>query len=275
MEREPGMDVPLNCRPLWLVGIVVVAVAATLQWVPAIPQDPSYHHFADRRGHFGIPNFFNVVSNLPFLLVGLAGIRECSGHSAPGMLPRLRPAYLTFFAGIALIGPGSAYYHWAPTNTTLLWDRLPMTVAFMAFFTMIIGEYVSEKAGRRLLWPLVIVGVASVFYWAITESRGHGDLRPYALVQFLPLVLIPLILIWFPPRFEGPGYVWALLLAYLAAKLAESMDAVVFELLEPINGHSLKHLLAALGTYSMLLGIRRRQQLKPAWTERRPENVPS
>lgn len=260
MQREPGMDaLSLGHRRLWLVGIAVAAFTATLLFVPAIPQDPSYHQFADQRSHLGIPNFVNVVSNLPFVLVGLAGFRDCMSRSPPGMLPELRSAYLTFFAGIALIGPGSAYYHLAPSNTLLLWDRLPMTIAFMAFFALIIGEYVSAKAGRVGLWPLVIAGAASVVYWAATESRGYGDLRPYGLIQFLPLVLIPLILIWFPATFEGSRYIWGLLLAYLAAKLAEWLDAAVFELLEPLSGHSLKHLLAGLGTYSMLLAIRRRQ----------------
>lgn len=276
MQREPGMDaVSLNPRVLCLAGIALAACAATLALVPAIPQDPGYHQFADRHGRLGIPNFFNVVSNLPFLLVGLAGLRDCSGRSPPGMPPRLRPAYLMFFAAVALIGPGSAYYHWAPSNSTLLWDRLPMTVAFMAFLVIIIAEYISEQAGRRLLWPLVITGAASVLYWAFTESRGQGDLRPYALVQFLPLVLIPLILLWFPSRFDGSVYIWGVLLAYLAAKLAEWMDAPVFGLLQPVSGHTLKHLLAALGTYGMLLRIRRRHGLKPARAGQRPENISS
>lgn len=250
----------LDRRVIWLFGISAAALVAMLL-APSIPQDPGYHQFADQRAWLGIPNFWKVVSNLPFVLVGWAGVREFIGRSPRGALAALRPAYVTFFVGIALIGPGSAYYHWAPDNASLLWDRLPMTIAFMAFLTLIIGEYISSEAGRAMLWPLVIAGVASVVYWAVTESSGHGDLRPYGLVQFLPMLLIPLILLWFRPKLSGSGYIWAMLLAYLAAKLAEWLDEPVFRLLAPLSGHSLKHLLAASGTYSIVLAVRRRRPL--------------
>lgn len=233
-------------------------MAIALLLLPPIPQDPAYHDFADQRGWLGIPNFFNVVSNLPFVLVGVRGFHDSNGRLRAGMLAGLRPAYPTFFAGVALTGVGSAYYHWNPNNSSLLWDRLPMTIAFMALFAVIVGEFISVRAGRTLLWPLILAGAASVFYWGETESLGQGDLRPYLLVQFLPLLLIPLIMMLFSPALVGTVYLWVLLLAYLAAKVAEWLDAPLFELLAPLSGHSLKHLLAAMGTYSFLLAVRRR-----------------
>lgn len=246
-----------------LLGLAAASVVAALL-SPPIPQDPAYHRFADGTRGLGLPNFWNVVSNIPFLLVGLAGVHDCARTSPPGILQRLRPAYVTFFAGIACIGPGSVYYHWAPDNTSLLWDRLPMTIAFMAFSAIIIGEHFSQDLGRKLLWPLVLLGILSVLYWAGTEALGRGDLRPYALVQFLPMILIPLVLLWFPPALEPTAYLWGMLAAYLVAKVLEWLDARVFELLAPLSGHSLKHLVAALGAYFFLLAIRRRRPTNPS-----------
>jgi hypothetical protein len=243
-----------------LLGLAGLAVVGAFL-APAIPQDPAYHEFADRRTYLGVANFWNVVTNLPFLWIGLAGLCEFRRETPGGILPEQATGYRVFFAGIALIAPGSAYYHLAPDNATLLWDRLPMTIAFMAFFSVIVGEYISRPWGRKLLWPLVLAGAASVFYWQATERAGHGDLRPYALVQFLPMLLVPPILLMFRSSFNATGYLWAVLAAYLAAKAAEFLDEPIFRTLDPLSGHALKHLLAALGAYCFLLAIRQRREI--------------
>lgn len=254
------MKVGIDSRLRLLLALVALAIGAAIL-APAIPQDLAYHQFADRRAHLGVPNFWNVMTNLPFLCVGLAGIGTLY-RGTPAIVPELRAGYLTFFIGIALIGPGSAYYHAAPGNATLVWDRLPMTLAFMALLSIIVAEYISVSAGRNLLWPMVLAGIASVVYWQVTEARGQGDLRPYGLVQFLPMGLIPLILLMFRSSFSGVGYFWAMLAAYAAAKLAELLDEPVFRALHLLSGHALKHLLAAFGAYCFLLAIRRRHILK-------------
>lgn len=240
-----------------LIGLSGLAIVGTFLLAPPIPQDPAYHLFADRNTHFGIPNFWNVATNLPFLVVGLAGLRELH-RGTPAILPEFRMGYRVFFAGIALVGPGSAYYHLAPDNLTLVWDRLPMTLAFMALLAIVIAEYIAVPAGRAFLWPLLFVGIVSVFYWHLTEVQGHGDLRLYGLVQFLSLLVIPLILLLFRSRFGGAAYLWAALAAYGLAKVAELLDEPLFQLMAPLSGHALKHLLAALGAYAFLLAIRRR-----------------
>ena len=60
---------------IMLLGLMVVSLA-TLPLLPPIAQDPTYHQFADQRTLLGIPNFWNVVSNLPFVLVGAMGLRQ-------------------------------------------------------------------------------------------------------------------------------------------------------------------------------------------------------
>ena len=247
-----------NVRTSLLIVLAVMAVIAMF-YVRPFAQAPAYHHFADQRTYLGIPNFWNVITNLPFLLVGMLGMRTLQSAKPLGGLAELRPMYWTFFVGICGVAFGSGYYHWSPSNLTLVWDRLPMTIAFMAFFCAIVGERINAVSGRRLLLPLLILGVASVVYWYYSESRGAGDLRFYALVQFLPMLLLPLILILYPPRLIPDGYVWCVLVAYGLSKLAEFWDANIQSVLGNFSGHSLKHLLAALGTYCFLLALQRRR----------------
>ena len=195
-----------------------------------IPQDLSYHDFADQRTIWGVPHFGDVLSNLPFVVIGLWGL-----------LGRPKLDFAVFFWGIFLTGFGSAYYHWAPGNATLVWDRLPMTLGFMGFFSAVVRRRVNETGGRRLLWPLIAVGLASVWYWAETD-----DLRPYIMVQFYPLATVLLMLGLFP----GPAKYYVLaVISYAAAKVPEALDEPIYEAAGLVSGHTLKHLLAALGAW--------------------------
>ena len=155
------------------------------------------------------------------------------------------PAYYLFFIGLILTGFGSGYYHLSPTNETLVWDRLPMAIAFMSLFSFFIYEHISERLGTWLLWPLLALGVFSVWYWIYTENQGVGDLRLYALVQFLPVLLIPLIIILFPSQRYEHKYLWYLIGFYVLAKIAEHYDDAIMEMIS-ISGHTLKHIFASL-----------------------------
>ena len=244
-------------------AILFISIAGIvgMMMVEPIAQDPGYHQFSDQRTILGIPNFWNVMSNLPFLIVGAMGLFSLFYSGRIKFIAEIKPAYVLFFAGVALVNFGSGYYHLWPANETLVWDRLPMTFAFMALFAVIIGEFACLKASKIALWPLVVFGGFSVFYWHFTETAGHGDLRLYALVQFLPMLLIPLLLLLFKPRFTGTGGYWALLLAYLLAKVLEYFDGAVFNSLGFISGHSLKHIVAALGVFVLLRTYKNREML--------------
>ena len=225
----------------------------------AIPQDLEYHDFADQRRLLGIDHFWNVVSNLPFLLFGYIGLRGlCNGYIMQFPKPLLN-CYGLFFLGIAATGFGSMYYHLQPSNETLLWDRLPMTIAFMAFFSLIIGEYIDENIANKMLLPLLLLGLASVVYWHITEQAGYGDLRPYAFIQFAPMILIPYILLTRPARYSHQHYIWMMLLTYLLAKIFEVLDDQLYLIGGFLSGHSIKHVCAAFGLYFFYLGLKQRQ----------------
>lgn len=239
--------------PGWFLGAVTVVGVAAAFWVPPLPQDPTYHAFADRRTYFGIPHFWNVCSNLAFVLVGAFGLRMCARlrPSAP------RSAYVVFCLGVVSVGFSSAYYHYAPSTPALVWDRLPMTVAFMALFAMVVHDRLSEHGGRVMLWPLVLAGVASVGYWHWSELQGRGDLRAYAVVQFLPMLLIPLMLLLCSGTGLHAPWLWGTLGTYAVAKAAEHFDEAMYATTGIMSGHSLKHILGALAVLWVVFAVRR------------------
>lgn len=244
---------------LVLAVVVLLVVAAVFFFVPPYPQPQSYFAFADDRTLFGIPNFWNVSSNALFLLPGIAGSWLVSSKSRSGVLAGLFPAYHVFFAGVLLTAFGSAWFHLAPDSHTLFWDRLPMTIAFMSLLAIVVGEHVSLRPGKLLLWPLLVIGAFSVIYWDWSESRIAGDLRFYGLVQFLPLLLIPAIMLTHRSVFDRTGFIWLTLLLYLLAKACELLDAAIYNAGQLISGHSIKHVLAAAGPAVLIVGgIKRR-----------------
>jgi hypothetical protein len=223
-------------RVALLITIAVVAVV-TMLLVPPIRQDLAYHHFADQRAILAVPHALNVLSNVGFLLAGVWSLVAVSRATLPGWE---RVAGLVFGVGLVLTGLGSAWYHAAPGNATLVWDRLPLSALFPTVFAVVIGDRVSERAGRLLLAPLALGAVASVLWWQRTD-----DLRAYALAQFLPLVLIPLMLVLLPGRRPAGPLVGGIAL-YGLGKATELADRAIFLFGGLVSGHTLKHLLAAI-----------------------------
>ncbi|MGJ8662072.1 MAG: ceramidase domain-containing protein [Marinicella sp.] len=241
-----------------IIPVIVLIVAAVMYWVDPIPQDLNYHLFADALPRWGINNFWNVMSNLPFVIVGFMGLKSLSNRKML-VQPNFQVFYWVFFVGIIFVGLGSSWYHLNPNNHTLVWDRLPMTVAFMAFFSVVLAEHIDATLGKRLLWPLIVVGLLSIVYWQYTETNGAGDLRLYALVQFLPLIMMPIIFVIYPKPYTHSYLLWVFLGCYVVAKLLEHFDAQIFQTLSVISGHSLKHMAAALGVLFYWRYLRVRQ----------------
>jgi ceramidase len=247
------MSGPHAWRPVLLGALALVGIIAAV-FVPRIPQDPAYHAFVDARTILGVPNFWNVLSNAPFIFVGLYGLAKVRGV-APGFI---RIVYVTFCVGVISVAFGSGSYHYAPSTPSLVWDRLPMSIAFMALFTAVLGERVSWPLARALFLPLLVLGVASVVYWAWTEEQGVGDLRPYGVVQFLPMLLMPVMLLTLPGAPGTARALWWTFAFYVAAKVCEQLDGPIYGALG-ISGHSLKHILSAAAVLFAVFALRRVQ----------------
>jgi predicted membrane channel-forming protein YqfA (hemolysin III family) len=252
----------MNKKVWFLLGALLVAAILVL-FIPPVPQAQTYHNFADRRTFVGIPNCFDVISNLFFLIAGAMGIafvfRDIARGGHAFIDTRERWPYLAFFVAIALTAFGSAYYHLHPNDSRLVWDRIPITMGFMSLLAAVVAERVSVKAGLRLLAPLLILGVGTVVYWSVTQANGHGDLRPYGFVQFGSMLAFLLLLVLFPARYtRGAGFVISFGF-YALAKLLEVGDRWVFAHGRIVSGHTLKHIFAAVSSYWIfrMLALRR------------------
>lgn len=234
-----------------LGAVALVALVITVL-MPRIPQDPGYHVFVDTRTILGVANFWNVLSNAPFVFVGAYGLARMR-EIAPGLLKAL---YITFCIGVIAVAFGSGWYHFVPSTPTLVWDRMPMTIAFMALFCTVLGDRVSWRLARALFVPLLILGMASVFYWDWSEQHGVGDLRPYAVVQFLPMLLMPLMLLTCPGSEGTARSLWWTFGFYVGAKVCEQLDAPIYSALG-LSGHSIKHVLSAVAVLFAIFALLR------------------
>ena len=249
--------IPRSKAPFLLIATaVVIAVIALL--LPPLPQPQAYHNFADHRAWLGIPNFGDVASNLPFAVIGLCGLILLFIPSAVRFSdPRERWLYVVMFAGLILTAFGSAYYHLAPGNARLVWDRIPIMIVFMALLAAVIAERVSVRAGLCLFPVLQVAGVGSVLLWRAGELRGHGDLRFYAAVQVYAILILLLVLLLPPSYTRGSDFAVVVGL-YVLAKILEEADRQVFALGHVVSGHTLKHLAAATAGYWILRMLQKR-----------------
>jgi Ceramidase len=233
-----------SVHPLLVLAGLMAASLAALVLLPKIPQDQAYHLFADQRALVGIPNFWNVVSNIPFVVVGAIGLARFRDDAAR----------IVLFLGFFLTGIGSAYYHWDPDDGTLFWDRLPMTISFAAIFSLVVQERVGARIGSILLWPMLAIGAASLLAWLWTD-----DLRLYFWAQFFPGVALLALFALYPAKYTHTRY-WLIAAGlYALAKLFEFTDYPIYSLGHLLSGHTLKHLSAAAACFVILryLDLRR------------------
>jgi hypothetical protein len=246
----------------FVIGFTLLTVAAAVL-LPPLPQPLDYHDFADKRGALGIDNFLDVVSNAAFLLAGLAGLFVVFSGRARFEFASERWPYAVFFLGILLTAAGSAWYHLSPDNETLFWDRLPMTVAFMGLVSSQVVDRMSVRAGLLLLGPLLLVGMASVVYWIVTERMGAGNVLPYALLQGYAVVVLLIMAILHRSRYTRANDLYFIFGWYVLAKLLESFDAQVLAYSQLASGHSLKHVAAAAAGFVACRMLMRRTLVEP------------
>lgn len=246
------MNEPKSMLPTAVTGLLLVASVIH----GPIAQLPHYHEFADQAQRFCIPHFADVASNFGFLLVAVWGWFELSPMREH---PALAPGwfgYRLFLAGLALTAFGSAYYHLAPDNARLIWDRIPITLACAGLLAGVWGD-VHCSHSREFAIAFAIFGVASVAWWYFTERAGNGDLRPYLAMQILPLLLVPIWQTTYDVQKSDRWFFGVALITYAAAKLAEINDHEIGAVLD-VTGHTLKHLLATLSSALIVAGLKHR-----------------
>jgi Ceramidase len=253
LSKRTGIAILLGLT----AAVLMLAILA-----PRTAQPSSYHNFADGRRWSGVANFGNVVSNAGFAIVGLWGLAVLLGK--PGGVQfvdsRERWPYVIVFAGMILTAIGSAYYHLAPDNARLVWDRLPMTLVFMALVAAMLMERISVPTGLALLPVLLLMGIASVVQWYHSEVNGAGDLRFYGALQIYA-VLTLLVILLLPPRYTRSTDLVIVVGFYVLAKITEAQDQRIFSLAGVVSGHTIKHLAAAAAGWWVLRMLEKRRAL--------------
>lgn len=234
--------------------LLTVAIVALMLVYGVIEQPANYHDFADHSSWAGVPHAADVLSNSGFALIGLWGWWRLS---AQRQHPAIRAGwfgYRLLLAGLVLTAVGSSYYHLAPDDFRLVWDRLPIALACAGLLAGVRAETVARAVvpafapfdPRSEAAILALLAVASVAWWHFTGLQGRGDLRPYLLLQILPILLVPLWQVIHGSDRRDRVWFGAALVVYVLAKAAELNDHELLASFIFISGHTVKHLLATL-----------------------------
>ncbi len=242
---------------LVLAGVLGLYALALAVFGP-MRQDPAYHLFADLRTCLGlIPRAGDVLTNLAILAAAGYGL---------ALRPRMnvtadeRPAADLLIAGAFLTAVGSAYYHWDPRNSTLVWDRLPMMLAMPPILVLVLADRVNPAFARRALVPLTAFAVASVLWWMGSERLGYEDVRLYLMVRVLLAAAILLLIVFRRSRYTGSGWLVGALVGEAAMTTFERLDHPVFALTGGLaSGHNLKHLTVGIALVCVFNWLVRRR----------------
>ncbi len=242
----------------FILAVIIAGVIGVCLATP-VPLGDHYHDFADKRTLLGIPNCLDVLSNVPFIIVGVWGV-FWQLRSRP--LPPEWLSYSAFFAGVALTGAGSFFYHLNPGNSRLAWDLLPMTCSFMSMIVAFVMERINLRAGCWIFAPLLALGLSSVAYWRFTELEGRGDYRFYLFVEFFPAVVLAMVVALFPPKYTRADDLAIAFSLFVLAKLFELFDRETFFILGVASGHTLKHLTAGFCCFWILRMLMLRRPIR-------------
>ncbi len=242
-----------HCRPSTLAGLRLSRLNAVSSmefvFIALFASVVATHSLAN------FSTIANVVTSLPFIVVGFTGIRYLVPGSAKTFGGKTQMPFVAFVLSLTLVGAGSVFYHLFPSTEHLLWDRLPIALCLAAFACAIADAARDSRIGSALLGPAVVVSVSSVLYWHATAVRGHEDLRPYAAVQVAVMLWAGASVFRQRARHAGTtGLRWALA-AYALGRILELFQQEIYDRLGLDVGHPLKHLFVALAAFLVVRAL--------------------
>lgn len=275
---DTSMPSPLSYRVTpaeWLLYASYAALLALACLGPYVPQAAHYHDFADQRALWGLRNALDVLSNLPFALLGALGLwRGVWQAPAAVRASSARPWLATVFGGLLFTAAGSSYYHLMPDDWRVFWDRMGMVPVFAGVLALALAlqSVLSRRAAVVTAVLVLALGPVSLWVWLQT-----GQLLPWAVLQGAGMVL--LLAVALRQRFsavnaraatEQLAWPWgAVVVWYVLAKVLELGDSFVWSISHHwVGGHALKHVAAALALVPLLLMVRRVRN-----AERRPASA--
>ncbi|KAJ1442806.1 hypothetical protein SESBI_00686 [Sesbania bispinosa] len=167
-----------------VLGAAFLCCISFFLFTPKIPRSPNHHRFADLRNLLGVPNTLNVITNFPFLVAGVLGLVLALEGGVFNISSQAEVwTWVLFYAGIAGVAFGSTYYHLKPDNNRVLWDTLPMMVAYSSLFSGLVVERISRWIGLCCMFALLLAAFTCVVY-----ERIYDDIRFCLMFQWiLPL----------------------------------------------------------------------------------------
>jgi hypothetical protein len=243
----------MDAKRLYLAALFVFIIMALFYGPISQPQE--YHDFADDREILGVPNALDVMSNLAIIypgVVGLAFIHESRNRTQ--VSEDEISIQITLFSGMILTFAGSVWFHLDPTDSTMLWDRLGMSVVIGSCISLLIHDMWDRNLAAKIHLPIIIASIVSVLWWPVFD-----DLRVYFIVKHHPFILFPIFLLCGRRIYDKvSGYYWGLSM-FLLATIFEFADQQIFEITGIISGHTLKHIAAGIGLWFLMVMIRDRE----------------
>lgn len=262
---DTSMPSPLLYRVTpaeWLLYASYAALLALACLGPYVPQAAHYHDFADQRALWGLRNALDVLSNLPFALIGVLGLWRGVWQAPAAVRADSAPPWLALvFGGLLLTAAGSSYYHLMPDDWRVFWDRLGMVLVFAGVLALALQSVLSRRAAVVTAVLVLALGPLSLWVWLQT-----GQLLPWAVLQGAGMVLLLAVALW--QRFSAVNaraaegqllWPWGAVVAWYAlAKVLELGDSFVWSISHHwVGGHALKHVAAALALVPLLIMVRR------------------
>ena len=255
------VDTTGTSRPAELALLLAVAALAALAaLLPATGLPAGYHDFADQRTLLGLPHALDVLSNLPFAVMGAWGLWWLRRVPLDRLGTAQRGLAGLFFIGLIATAFCSSGYHLDPHEAGLCIDRVGMSLAFAGLLGLAAADRISARAGVALAALVAVAAPAT----ALVAWLG-GNMTPWAVLQGGGLVLLAALALRRPqPRALGFSII-GVIAFYAVAKALELADAPVFALTQQlISGHSAKHLVAALAAWPVVRALQSLARGAPA-----------
>lgn len=241
-----------DSKNFWYIWGALLLLAFVGQVLNLFHLSSSYHSFADSNSVCGIHNGLNVLSNLSF---AFAGLLACFHY----WKNKVTDINLWIVAlGAILVCFGSAYYHYTPSDHTLFWDRLPMSLVFSGILMYSIIELnLIPNIKNKIKFSLgyLFFSVICVVLWYAGSLSNTSILGPYVFLQFGGMALLMYMGYLAYNRGNKDLYkkIAGVIVCYLMAKIFEHYDGAVYMLTDAlISGHTIKHIISAIALYIWL-----------------------
>jgi hypothetical protein len=251
-QRDPKQLNTKEMACLCTGALFLLVAVIGLAYGVMVPQHNDYHAFADQRTLLNLPFAADVLSNLPFGIIGVIGLGLVAAQRSSDEQKTQLGLFTLSFLGLILTTLASSFYHFSPNNYGLSIDRLGMTSAFAGIIGLAVATRISDRAGMASALTILILAPFSIVHWYQTDNLWLWSvLQGGGMIALVLLALRSTLASGISIRL---GWIVA---PYAIAKVLELSDHAIFEFSQhTVSGHSLKHLAAAAAAWPLIVALR-------------------